>query len=239
MPVKVINLITFCEIYSVTLYTEDMADTWTPEKLKIAFDRYIAEHGRLPTAPEVDLTSYLPSARQIQRSFGGLKKLRETLGYENTDFGSGPHRSSLATRGNLKASVAERELQFQLADIFGEPYVHSEKYYGSGRNRADFIVYTKTAIFGIDVFTTETKHDLQKNVAIKIDKYQDFPKEFPLFFVVVSANLSEEDISSAFASMTKASKLPNVKVVTTKGLLQQVEHYARYTDPESFQSLYV
>ncbi|HEX8227064.1 MAG TPA: hypothetical protein VF572_04325 [Candidatus Saccharimonadales bacterium] len=121
-----------------------MADVWTQEKLKIAFDRYIAEHGRLPTAPEVDQTDYLPSARQIQRSFGGLKKLREILGYADTDFGSGTHRSSLATRGNLKASVAERELQHQLADVFGEPYVHSEKYYG------------------IDVFTTETKHDLQK-----------------------------------------------------------------------------
>lgn len=60
-----------------------MADTWTQEKLKIAFERYIAEYGRLPTAPEVDLTDYLPSSRQIQRSFGGLKKLRQALGYED------------------------------------------------------------------------------------------------------------------------------------------------------------
>lgn len=215
-----------------------MAEIWTREKLKIAFDRYIAEYGRLPTAPEVDQTDYLPSARQIQRSFGGLKKLREALGYEDTDFGSGSHRSNLATRGNLKASVAERELQLQLADIFGEPYVHSEKYYGKGRNRADFIVYTRTVIFGIDVFTTETKHDLQKNVAIKIDKYQDFPKEFPLFFVVVSTTLSDEDVRSAFAHMTKTSKLPNVRVVTTQELVRQTETYERYQNPPSFKSLY-
>ncbi len=215
-----------------------MAEAWTEESLKIAFDRYIAEHGRLPTAPEVDKTDYLPSTRQIQRRFGGLKELRAALGYEDTDFGSGTHRSNIAAQGNLRASEAERELQHQLASIFGEPYVHSEKYYGSGRNRADFVVYTKDVIFGIDVFTTESKRDLQKNVAIKIDKYIDFPLSQPLYFVVVSKSLSEADVYSAVTNMTKTSKLPNVKVVTTEGLFENVEKYHRYTDPDGFKSLY-
>ncbi|HVS58611.1 MAG TPA: hypothetical protein VHD60_02605 [Candidatus Saccharimonadales bacterium] len=214
------------------------AEAWTQESLKIAFDRFIAENGRLPTAPETDRTDYLPSARQIQRRFGGLKELRAALGYEDTDFGSGTHRSNMATNGNLRASEAERELQHQLASIFGEPYVHSEKYYGGGRNRADFIVYTKDAIFGIDVFTTETKHDLQKNVAIKIDKYIDFPQSQPLYFVVVSKSLSESDVKLAVAGMTKISKLPSVKVLTPEGLFEDVEQYERYLDPDGFKSLY-
>jgi len=213
-------------------------DPWTTERVKVAFDRFIAENGRLPTAPEVDKCSYLPSARQIQRRFGGLKELRKLLGYETTDFGSGSHRSNIALNNNQRAKEAEKELERQLSSMFGEPYVHSEKYYGEGRNRADFIVYTKSTILGIDVFTTETKHDLQKNVAIKIDKYIDFPKDSPLFFVVVSQNLNEDDVWSAVYGMTKTDKLPNVKVVTVEGLFEAVKDYQRYEDPLGFKSVY-
>jgi hypothetical protein len=213
-------------------------EQWSTESLKVAFDRYIAENGKLPTSPEVDRTDYLPSARQIQRRFGGLKELRAALGYEDVDFGSGEHRRNLATKGNLRGWKAEKELQFQLASMFGEPYVHTEKVYGNGRNRSDFIVYTKTSIFGVDIFTTETKHDLQKNVAIKIDKYGDFPQQYPLFFAVVSETLTDEDVAAASSSMTKTSKLPNMKVVTIKGLFEAVKAYVPYEDPPGFISLY-
>jgi hypothetical protein len=211
---------------------------WNEEKIKVAFDRFVAEHGRLPTAPEVDLTDYLPSARQIQRKFGGLKALREVLGYEETDFGKGKNRISLATRGNLRAKEAERELERELSQIFGEPYVHAEKYYGSGRNRADFIVYTQNGIFGIDVFTTETIHDLQKNVAIKVDKYLDFPRSVTLFFVVVSKQLTDEDVARACRGMVKIAKLPELQIVTPRGLFHQVESLTPYETPESFVSIF-
>jgi hypothetical protein len=211
---------------------------WTAERLKVAFDRYIAENGRLPTAPEVDHTDYLPSARQIQRRFGGLKALRQLLGYDDTDFGSGKSRSAIALRGNLRAKEAERELEQELSQLFGEPYVHSEKYYGPGRNRADFIVYTKNGIFGIDVFTTETKHDLQKNVALKVDKYLDFPKTVQLFFVVVSKNLDEDAVENACKGMVKISKLPELVIVTPKGLFDHVRGMKPYSDPEGFISIF-
>ncbi|HSW37476.1 MAG TPA: hypothetical protein VLG37_03875 [Candidatus Saccharimonadales bacterium] len=213
-------------------------NTWTVERLKIAFDRYISEQGRLPTAPEVDRTDYLPSSRQIQRRFGGLKALRELLGYEDTDFGSGVSRSNIATRGNLRAKEAERELEQELSDLFGEPYVHAEKYYGPGRNRADFIVYTENKIFGIDVFTTETTHDLQKNVALKIDKYMDFPKSVSLYFVVVSKSLSEGDVIRSAGAMTKTEKLPGLKIVTPKGLFDDVKGLTPYTIPAGFVSIF-
>jgi hypothetical protein len=211
---------------------------WSTARLKVAFDRYIAENGRLPTAPEVDKTDYLPSARQIQRRFGGLKTLRETLGYEDIDFGSGKSRSAIATRSNLKANEAERELLMELSNIFGEPYVHSEKYYGPGRNRADFIVYTADGIFGIDVFTTETRHDLQKNVALKVDKYMDFPKDVLLFFVVVSTELTEEDVLLATKGMVKIAKLPELRIVTPKGLFTEVETLTPYPKPYGFKSIF-
>lgn len=216
----------------------DAENGWTTERIKVAFDRFRAENGRLPTAPEVDRVDYLPSARQIQRKFGGLKALREQLGYDETDFGKGKNRTRLASTNNLRAKEAERELEKELSDLFGEPYVHAEKYYGEGRNRADFIVYTMDGIFGIDVFTTETRHDLQKNVAIKVDKYLDFPQSVSLYFVVVSTTLNEDDVTAACRGMVKVSKLPELNIVTPAGLFRAVKALRPYSKPIGFVSIH-
>ena len=217
----------------------DMSDKyWTTSRLKIAFDRYLAENDHLPTAPEIDATDYMPSARQIQRKFGGVKALRKLLGYSETDFSSGASRSRIALSINMRAKEAERELERQLSQIFGEPFVHTEKYFGKERNRGDFIVYTKDEIFGIDVFTTETIHDLQKNVAVKVNKYLGFPKNVTLFFVVVSRNLKEHDVVLACKGMQKAKKLPQLKIVTVKGIFDQVERLTPYSVPKDFISIY-
>jgi len=209
---------------------------WSIAKIKVGFDRFIAENGRLPTAPEVDSADYLPSSRQIQRLYGGLKPLREQLGYEVTDFGSGENRKSVAKVIGLRGVEAEIELEQTLINYFGEPYVHTQKRYGTGKNRIDFLVYTATAIFGIDVFTTETRRDLQKNVAIKVRKYLDYPTSLPLYFVVVSTMLSSEEIELAAAAMTKTKQLANLTVTDTKGLLTRVKDYQPYTVVGNFVS---
>lgn len=59
---------------------------WDKEKIKEGFENFYKENGRLPTAPEVDNLDYLPSSRTIQRSFGGLQKIRKDLGYEDINL---------------------------------------------------------------------------------------------------------------------------------------------------------
>jgi hypothetical protein len=210
---------------------------WDREKLKVAFDRFISENGRLPTSPEVDSTDYLPTSRLIQRNFGGLRALREQLGYQDIDFGKGKHRSEFAKSFNIRGIEAERKLEETLIEYFGEPYVHTQKYYGEGKNRADFLVYTAEGIFGIDVFTTETKQDLQKNVALKIDKYCDFPKNLTLYFVAVSTQLTSDAIKNAAASMIKTKRLPNLIVTDTVGLMLSVRQLKPYPLPDGFQTM--
>lgn len=212
---------------------------WTKELLKVGFERFIEENGRLPTAPEVDRTSYLPSARQIQRSFGGLKTVRKELGYEDVDFGSGTFRSEQANRTNERGRVSEKELEEFLVTKFGEVYVHGEKRYGKGSNRADFIVFTPDGNFGIDVFFTETLRDFQKNVNIKIDKYLDYPADVPLYFVCANAAISEDDIQYTIAHMGKLKLLPQLQVLGLEGLNNELESMSRYEDPVNFKPLLV
>ena len=210
---------------------------WTKELIKAGFDRFIQENGRLPTAPEVDKTSYLPTARQIQRGFGGLKALRLALGYEDVDFGSGAHRSKLADRTNKRGRVSERELEEYLVKKFGEVYVHGEKRYGGGSNRADFIVFTPDGNFGIDVFFTDTLRDLQKNVNLKVDKYADYPSDVPLYFVCANVAITEDDIEYTISHMSKIALLPQLKVMGISGLQHELETRQRYADPNNFRPL--
>jgi hypothetical protein len=209
---------------------------WSTANLKVAFDRFIAENGRLPTAPEVDKTDYLPSSRLIQRRFGGLRSLREQLGYDDTDFGKGKHRSGMAKTLTVRGIEAEQELEQILVDYFGEPYVHTQKHYGANKNRIDFLVYTVTKTFGIDVFTTETRQDLQKNVAIKVNKYLDYPSSLPLYFVAVSTELTSDEIEAAAKAMTKTQQLPNLVVTDTRGLLTRIKDFRPYDVVSGFVS---
>lgn len=209
-----------------------MAEEWSKEKIKSAFDEYVKLNGRLPTAPEIDHSSTLPSSRQIQRKFGGLRALRAELGYEITDFGSGDFRSQIAKTHGRRGSDAERLLEQKLIDRFGELFVHTEKLYGQGKNRVDFFVYAQNSNFGIDIFTTETTRDLQKNINIKVDKYIDFPTDIPLYFALSSTLLTEIDVKKSLSNMSKLAKLPNLKVLALDQLYLEINKYAAISSPQ-------
>lgn len=81
---------------------------WTIEKIKEGFERFEKENGRLPRALEVDSISYLPSARQIQRAFGGLVELRKLIGYEDNNFSAGKHRSKIGLESNAAVKMERK-----------------------------------------------------------------------------------------------------------------------------------
>ena len=47
----------------------------TLKSVKNGFEKYYSLNGRYPTALEIDRCEYLPSSRQIQRNWGGVKKI--------------------------------------------------------------------------------------------------------------------------------------------------------------------
>lgn len=205
-----------------------MNGEWTIDKIKEGFERFRIEHGRLPMAPEIDKLDYLPSSRQIQRKFGGLEKLRAILGYEDTHFGKGIFRSEIATRINVRGRDAELALEKILREKFGEVFVHTERIFDDSKNRVDFYVYSPDGNFGVDVFYTETMRDLQKNINLKIDKYQKFPHQ--LFLVVGNDQFRQEDLDKYMASKIKA--LPqNTTIVTLQALLNTIKSKRIYPNP--------
>lgn len=205
-----------------------MRSIWTVQKIKEGFERFEREYGRLPTAPEIDRLKYFPSSRQIQRKFGGLEKLREALGYKDTNFGRGDYRSKITLRVNKKGREIELKLEKILRNRFNEVFVHTERVFDNSKNRVDFYIYSPDGNFGIDVFYTDTIHDLQNNINLKIDKYLKFPNQ--LYIVVANPNFAQEDLDKY--SKEKRKPLPaNIAVFTMKTLLGLVSIKTAYDDP--------
>lgn len=195
---------------------------WTKEKIASALVLYVKQNGKLPTSPEMDKSPFLPSSRQVQRKFGGVVNLRKDLGYVDVDFGKGNFRSAIAKSTGMRGIEAERFLYISLSNLFGELYVHTERFYGSGKKRVDFMVFTKSGNFAVDIFTTETIQNLQKNINIKVDTYKDFPESTVLYFAVQSNTLSVKDIENAQKYMTKIKQLSQLRVITISKLLEEV-----------------
>lgn len=205
-----------------------MKTKWTKENIKEGFEKFYLEYGRLPIAPEIDKLDYLPSSRQIQRKFGGLEKLREVLGYKDTNFGRGLYRSNLAHRANRKGRETELELEKILRKKFNEVFVHTERIFDNSKNRVDFYIYSPSGNFGIDIFYTNTMQDLQKNINVKIDKYQKFPND--LYLVVANPIFVQEELDSYSGRKSKTLP-PNTSIITLETLLKLIRKKKAYKNP--------
>jgi len=218
-----------------------MKSFWTTEKIKEGFDRFIKENGRLPKSIEIDELEYLPSRKLIERNFGGLEKLRGELGYQDTHFGKGKFRSEIAYKANTRGRNIELILEKLLKNKFGEVFVHTEKIFDNTKNRVDFYIYSPSGNFGIDVFGTDTMHNLQSNMSAKLSKYSGFLEK--LFFVVVSDSFSQDDLDNYTKRKNfrikfwknnnrKAGTIQtNSRIITIKTLKQILKGMKSYQNP--------
>src|SRR3989338_2682871 len=201
---------------------------WTTERIKEGFEIFLKEKGRLPKSLEIDESDYLPSRKLIERNFGGLEKLRGELGYKDTHFGKGKFRSEIAHNANISGRNTEKSLEKLLKNKFGEVFVHTEKIFDNTKNRVDFYIYSPSGNLGIDVFGTETMHNLQTNMSAKLIKYSGFLER--LFFVLANNSFSQKDLDLYMNK--KIRVLPkNAKIITIESLEQVLSDMKTYPNP--------
>lgn len=199
---------------------------YTLEEIKEGFEKYFIEHGYYPSATEIDLCPYLPSARTIQRSWGGLSNLRRVLQYKETDYREGSRRSNTAIKVNQLAFETENKLESYLVEVFGEVFVHSQK--RIDHNHVDFFIYTPDKKIAIDVFTYVDLFSYAKNINNKMRTYNNFPHE--IIFVPVGNLLTQTEIESRL--LRKKVKLPNnMKVLLIDELKLYLAKYSKYAAP--------
>lgn len=179
---------------------------WKIEELKAGLENFYTKNGRYPTAPEVDAHPYLPSARTIERRFGGLVDLRKVLNLDTqTDFREGLHSSERAHKINTRAHQNEQEVYEFLKEKFGRKFVHREYFFlDDKRTRADFFVYDKMGEFCVDVFYPSDRRNLIGCLNSKLAKYHG-PQmtQYPVIFLQMNGELDQSDLDSLVENKEK------------------------------------
>lgn len=200
---------------------------WTKNKIKEAknkikegFDKFYQEHGRYPTALEIDEYASLPSSRQIQRRFGGLQNLRKELGLDTLNFTKGSIRSQSAQYIGKRGLDFEREIRKILINKFGEVFVHEQKPFNDYAGRLDFFVYAKNNKFGIDVFFASYKHSLIGCINSKQRLYKNFADK--LILLQLNPKIDQKVVDQYLSN--KKNTLPsNVSVLSLNKFLKFIQ----------------
>ena len=178
----------------------------TLEELSAGLERFYSEHGRYPTAPDIDVYPYLPSARSIERSFGGVIQLREHLKLDTqSDFRSGKHSTERAYKINSRAHKIEVVVYEFLKSIFGKEFVHREYFFSDDmRTRADFFVYDKNKGFCVDVFYPSDKRNLTGCLNSKLLKYHSkYMRQYPIIFLQMNESIPQEKLNALVENKKK------------------------------------
>ncbi|OGF68851.1 hypothetical protein A3H65_03680 [Candidatus Giovannonibacteria bacterium RIFCSPLOWO2_02_FULL_45_14] len=181
--------------------------SWTLEELAAGLGHFYKEHGRYPTATEVDTFPYLPSARSIERSFGGLVSLRQQLNLKTQlDFRSGAHSSERAHKINKRGHETEQIVYEFLKKIFGKEFVHREYFFTDDRRtRADFFVYDTKQGFCTDVFYPNNRRNLIGCLNHKLNKYRsEYMRQYPVIFLQMNNTISQEILDKLLSKKKKA-----------------------------------
>jgi hypothetical protein len=180
---------------------------WTLLQLKTGLEHFYKEHGRYPTATEVDAYPYLPSARSIERRFGGLIELRKELGLaENYDFRTGEHSTRRAKLINDRAHKVEHLVYEYLVQRFGKELVHREYFFTDDhRTRADFFVYDTKKGFCVDVFYPASRRNLTGCLNIKLAKYAGTKHllDYPIIFLQMNEEITQKVLDELIKRKTK------------------------------------
>jgi hypothetical protein len=144
-------------------------------------------------------------------------------------------RAKIALEGTVRGLKSEQELETKLIQQFGELYVHTEKRFGTHKNRVDFMVFTPDGNFGIDIFFSGNCRFIQSNLNIKIPHYDEFPRDMELYFVSANPAITEEEVLLSLRNMNRLKSRPNIHITDLVGLVAIMEKYRRYDDPENFK----
>ena len=182
---------------------------WTINELKAGFELFYADYSRYPTAAEIDNFKYLPSVRSIERRFGGLVELRNTLKLNTqSDLRIGNHRSNLSFKISARGHKYEQEVHEYLVKRFGNDSVHCEySFTDDKRTQSDFFVHDAQKGFCVDVLYSANRRNLAGCLNSKQKKYKtESMRQYPVIFLQMNKELKQNILDALLKN--KKNNLP-------------------------------
>lgn len=197
---------------------------WTVENIRLAMERYKAEYGTYPGTRDFDTCEYLPTARQIQRRFGGVPKFKQLLDLDGDyNLTTGPVRAAVASNAFKRSYEYEEAFYLALIQQIPEEQVHEQKRIRPGNVNCDFFIYNrsdKARSVVIDVFYAQNLFNMTGIINIKLKRYSSLL--YRTFFVSIGNGITQEDIERLVAN--KKAPLPShVKVCSEKWFLKNLQ----------------
>lgn len=199
--------------------------TWSLDNVLCGFKEYFRINGHWPTYEEIAVTEYQPTVRSIQRSFGGLKKIREALGIELLDHRTGDTRRSVTEVILKQAWDDEGKMLDILEKRFGETFVHFQRAVRMSdyRINVDFLVFHKNGKFAVDVFFPKAdKNHYINNIGAKLRVYKEFP--YLVYLVITNPDISQLQLDN-YLKTTQYKIKENIKLVRKEVFLNEILKY--------------
>lgn len=207
---------------------------YTIDKITKSVDDFYQKNNRYPQSNDFNGKD-LPTARTIQREYGGLKELRRQLRLPVINYNAGEIRSEVARKINEQAYYSQNMVQNLLIGIFGENNVRRQPLFEEfhlrgpvGNKRADYWVKVKGKNIIIDVFHPKDIQSFSTSLNQKVKNYHDVAdRNTDVYFVSTAPHISQEMIGN----MVKNKKYPLEKgqqVVTFdvfKGKMDLIDIY--------------
>lgn len=198
----------------------------TQADLTAAIKKFKEENNREPTAQDFDADPSLPSARQVQRRFGGLAAVREAAGMEVKNFTTGTTRAKVAKQSLDQSKKYEKELYERLHKKYHDTsgtttYVTREwawqqwlpegQYYSN--TRCDVCIDDRRTGHHIivDFFYAKDMDSVYGSVRIKNKKYEHNPVSLldgathEVLFVCINPAITQDQLSPVGSAATLLS----------------------------------
>lgn len=194
---------------------------WSKDELLAGLHYYYELNGAFPKAHQIDSFEYLPSSRSIQRSYGGLVKLRsELLPEEIANFTRGAHRSASTKRTFEEGRSYEKLFYDYLLQHFVEIAVHEHKLIRPGNVNSDFFIYMdQHEGVVIDIFYADSIINWVNVVNIKLKRYVLIEPETYLVVVgndAITQHMIDEKVKN------RKSPLPSHVKLASEAYFQDV-----------------
>lgn len=194
--------------------SDNIKSKWILENLRDGFQYFYETYGRYPISMETDSFKYLPSRKTIERSFGGMVKLRGILNLNTPlDFTKGETRSKVAGDAFKRAQNYEKDFFYKLISKIPEIRIHEHKIIRPGDTASDFFIYTsKDWGIMIDLFYAKDLHSLAGIIRIKSAKCLNV--KYPIYFVLVDNKDIGQNKLDKLNENRKIKLQNNIKIVT-------------------------
>jgi hypothetical protein len=164
-------------------------------------EKFYQENQRYPLARDFDNTAYLPSARTIQRKYGGLVALKKDMGLTETDARTGTQRVDKAKAINERNNKIEAQFTKDLKNKMDVRNIHHPYApFDDSKINIDYLLFhpTEKKAVGLELFYPEDRHSFYGCLNIKQHKRQCLDQlhghDTKFYYVVTNRNITPKQV---------------------------------------------